>query len=76
MSIMTRADGGTSRTMRDVLILSMLVAFESSMAAFQAYIPDDYLWLYPVAHTLVLMRMAYLRVTTTMPMASQVTGSG
>lgn len=59
-----REDGTTSRTMRDVRILAMLVAFEGSMAAFKGYIPEGYLWLYPVIHAAVLVRIAYLRATT------------
>lgn len=62
---MKRADGTLSRTMRDTAMLSMLVAFEGSMAAFQEHIPTNYLWLYPIIHALVLVRIAYLRVTTT-----------
>ena len=60
-----REDGTVSRTMRDTAMLGMLVAFEGSMAAFQQHIPAQYLWVYPVVHTAVLVRIAYLRITTT-----------
>lgn len=61
---MKREDGSSSRTMRDLAMLSVLVAFEGAMAGFQQFIPPEWMWAYPVAHAVVLMRIAYLRVTT------------
>lgn len=65
---MRREDGSMSRTMRDSAALAVLVAFEGTMMAFQKHIPAEYMWLYPIAHAAVVMRIAYLRVTTTMGM--------
>lgn len=68
MVSMRRADGTISRTQRDVAVLSMLVAFEGAMVGFQNHIPQEYLWLYPIVHAVVLVRIAYLRATTTQPL--------
>lgn len=65
---MKREDGSASRTMGDLQKLAVLVALEGCMAAFQKHIPPDWLWVYPIIHAAVLMRIAYLRVTTTQPL--------
>lgn len=62
---MKRKDGSPSRTMKEIAQLAVLVAFEGAMATFQQHIPVDWLWVYPIIHAIVLMRIAYLRATTT-----------
>ena len=72
MVSMNRNDGTRSRTMKTLALLAVLTAVEGSLVTYYTQfadrIPTEYLWAYPVVHTVMLAWMAYLRATTTQPL--------
>jgi len=61
--------GRRSRTMDTAQLIAVLGAVETGFTALKVYIPDDWLWVHGVALMALGAWLAYLRTTTTTPLA-------